>query len=283
MSSSGTKPLITSYLGRRFNSPNDVVVHSDGSVWFTDPQYGFDQGFKSKPDLPNQVYRYDPCTGDVRVVADGMGRPNGIAFSPVKDGGERVVYVTDTDTSQGGKSDDPGKAATIYCWDIVYPSSSSSSAYAGVMEEAMEDAPPYSAPFTQPGQRAEGVDTLPPSYGASMTCSGPGSSSGAGGREESHPATCSPNPPYLTNKRIFAYVSSGFPDGIKCDTLGNVYSGCGDGVHVWDKCGTFLGKAPRSQSQIAVRMETRNQEMRGTETGNGHVRKREAAHEEVDS
>ncbi|KAG5912665.1 hypothetical protein E4U42_002019, partial [Claviceps africana] len=82
---------------------NDVVVHSDGSIWFTDPIYGFDAGFRSRPRLPRQVYRFDPARGSVRAVADGFGRPNGICFSP----DERIVYVTVTDwIHRDGTTDD---------------------------------------------------------------------------------------------------------------------------------------------------------------------------------
>lgn len=90
--------LISGFHHRTFNSVNDVVVHSDGSIWFTDPIYGFEQGFRPKPQLPNQVYRYDPHTGSIRAIADGFGRPNGICFSP----DEKTVYITDTDWIHGG-------------------------------------------------------------------------------------------------------------------------------------------------------------------------------------
>lgn len=92
--------LISSFYGRDFNSPNDVVVHSDGSMWFTDPIYGWEQGVRPRPQLPNQVYRFDPKTKGVRAVADGFGRPNGICFSP----DEKIVYVTDTDWMHGDGS-----------------------------------------------------------------------------------------------------------------------------------------------------------------------------------
>lgn len=94
--------LITSFHNRSFNSPNDVVVHSDGSIWFTDPIYGFEQGIRPPPHLPNQVYRFDPVTGGVRAVADGFGRPNGIAFSP----DEQICYITDTDWIHGDGTTD---------------------------------------------------------------------------------------------------------------------------------------------------------------------------------
>ncbi|KAG5993807.1 hypothetical protein E4U52_001644 [Claviceps spartinae] len=89
--------ILQSYMNRPFSSPNDLVVHRDGSIWFTDPIYGFEQGFRPRPRLPSQVYRFDPRTRSIRVVADGFGRPNGMAFSP----DERVLYVTDTHRFHG--------------------------------------------------------------------------------------------------------------------------------------------------------------------------------------
>lgn len=101
------KLLVSDFHGRPFNSPNDVVVHSDGSIWFTDPNYGFEQKIRPKPRLPNQVYRFDPATGGIRAVADGFGRPNGICFSP----DEKVVYVTDTDWIHGDGSTDDARVS----------------------------------------------------------------------------------------------------------------------------------------------------------------------------
>ncbi|KAE9963025.1 hypothetical protein BLS_009766 [Venturia inaequalis] len=101
--------LIQSYNGKPFNSPNDVVAHSNGSIWFTDPIYGYEQGIRPPPKLPNQVYCYEPETGEIRVVADGFGRPNGICFSP----DERVVYITDTDRIHGDGSVDPDRPAAM--------------------------------------------------------------------------------------------------------------------------------------------------------------------------
>lgn len=94
--------LVHSFHGRHFNSPNDVVVHSDGSIWFTDPIYGWEQGIRPEPQLPSQVYRFDPKSGGIRAVADGFGRPNGICFSP----DEKIVYITDTDWVHGDGSTD---------------------------------------------------------------------------------------------------------------------------------------------------------------------------------
>jgi gluconolactonase len=104
-----TRTLLSSFRGRPFNSPNDVAVHKDGSIWFTDPIYGSEQGFRGAPQLPNQVYRFDPSTGDVRVVADGLGRPNGVTFSP----DEQTLYITDTDAIHGDGTVDPTRASTM--------------------------------------------------------------------------------------------------------------------------------------------------------------------------
>ena len=91
-----TEVLAERYEGRRFNSPNDVVVKSDGSVWFTDPTYGIDsdyEGHRAEAELDGcHVYRIDPGSGAVRRVCDDFERPNGLAFSP----DERRLYVSDT-------------------------------------------------------------------------------------------------------------------------------------------------------------------------------------------
>lgn len=104
-----TTNLISTFHGRQFNSLNDVVVSNDGSIWFTDPEYGWHQGIRPKPKLPNQVYRFDPVTRDVRVVADGFGRPNGIAFSP----DQKVLYITDTAETVGDGTKDNSLPATM--------------------------------------------------------------------------------------------------------------------------------------------------------------------------
>ena len=81
--------------GKRLNSPNDVVVKSDGSIWFSDPHYGIVtdyEGFRAPQELPCAVYRLDPGTGALAVVVSDMACPNGLAFSP----DERLLYVADT-------------------------------------------------------------------------------------------------------------------------------------------------------------------------------------------
>lgn len=160
-------PVVTSFLGRQFNSPNDVTVSpspaDNGSIWFSDPDYGSQQGIRPSPQLPPQVYRHDPNTNTTRVVADGFQEPNGLAFNA--DGS--VLYVTDGSQS----TTNPTGTATIYAFDVL----------------------------TSPGT-------------------------------------------FLANKRVFAFAPSGIPDGIKVDAKGNVWSGTGAGIVVWNAAGTMLGE-----------------------------------------
>jgi gluconolactonase len=83
--------VVDGFRGFRLNSPNDVVVRSDGTIWFTDPSYGHLQGFRLAPELGDFVYRYDPYCGCISVAADLFDKPNGLAFSP----DEQILYVAD--------------------------------------------------------------------------------------------------------------------------------------------------------------------------------------------
>ena len=102
----GTRTVLAAQIdGKRFNSPNDVVVKSDGSIWFTDPSYGIDsdyEGDASRNEIGAQrVYRIDPASGAVTVVADDFVQPNGLAFSP----DESLLYIVDTGATH--KKDGP--------------------------------------------------------------------------------------------------------------------------------------------------------------------------------
>ncbi|WP_108681146.1 SMP-30/gluconolactonase/LRE family protein [Methyloceanibacter sp. wino2] len=88
--------LVDSWRGLPLNSPNDIVEKSDGTVWFTDPNYGELQGFKPAAKIGAYVYRHDPASGETAVVADSFNKPNGLAFSP----DESVLYITDTGANQ---------------------------------------------------------------------------------------------------------------------------------------------------------------------------------------
>jgi len=88
--------LASQFGGKRFNSPNDVVVKSDASIWFTDPSYGIDSEYEGDAATSEigarQVYRIDGATGAISVVASDFVQPNGLAFSP----DESLLYIVDT-------------------------------------------------------------------------------------------------------------------------------------------------------------------------------------------
>jgi gluconolactonase len=93
----GTITVIAdSYEGKRLNSPNDVVVKSDGTIWFTDPPYGILSDYEGHKSAIEQngfyVFRFDPKTGKLAVVVDDFDRPNGLAFSP----DESELYIADS-------------------------------------------------------------------------------------------------------------------------------------------------------------------------------------------
>ena len=96
------------YEGKRLNSPNDVVVKSDGSIWFTDPRFGIlghYEGQLAESELPMNVYRVDGRTGAASIVADGINAPNGLAFSP----DETKLYIVESRS----------EPRTILSYDVV--------------------------------------------------------------------------------------------------------------------------------------------------------------------
>ena len=150
--------------GLPLNSPNDIVLASDGSIWFTDPSYGFLQGFKPEPAHRDNVYRFD---GDrLKIVESSFDKPNGLAFSP----DESVLYVGDS-----GANHEPGTFNSLRPHHI----------------------------------RAFDV--------ADRT---------------------------LENGRLFATITPGFPDGIKVDPEGRVYSSSFSGVQIFLPDGRLLEEIP---------------------------------------
>lgn len=161
-----SRVIINNYLGSKtFSSINDVRQHPHtGDIWFTDADYGYFQYFRPAPAVPKQVYRFEPTTGRIRVVADGFVQCNGLEFSPDL----HTLYVTDTGAQLFNVT--PTNPATIYAYDVSADNKT------------------------------------------------------------------------LSGRRTFAYIDKGLPDGIHTDEAGNVWSGCGDGVQVWDREGVLLGK-----------------------------------------
>jgi gluconolactonase len=155
--------LVDSWRGLRLNSPNDVVVKSDGTIWFTDPSYGHLQGFRPEPEVGDYVYRYEPATGRLSVVADSFDKPNGIAFSP----DESTLYVTDSGANQEPGSYYVDRPHHVVAFDVL------------------------------DGRRL-----------------GPG--------------------------RLFAVTSPGFPDGLKVDSDGRVYTSAASGVLIFDPNGELI-------------------------------------------
>ncbi|MEQ8966625.1 MAG: SMP-30/gluconolactonase/LRE family protein [Azospirillaceae bacterium] len=156
--------IADAHAGRRLNSPNDVVVASDGAIWFTDPPYGILSDYEGhKADQEQEgcyVYRVDPEGGAPVVVADDFVKPNGLCFSP----DERLLYIADS-----GLSHDP-------------------------------DGPHHIRVFTvEDGRR-------------------------------------------LSGGRVFAEIDPGVPDGLRCDTDGNVWTSAADGVHCYTPDGVLLGR-----------------------------------------
>jgi gluconolactonase len=160
-----SETIVDNWRGLRLNSPNDVVVASDGAVWFTDPSYGYLQGFRPPPEVGDYVYRHDPISGETTVVADSFDKPNGIAFSP----DEAILYVTDSGANQEPGSYHVARPHRITSFDV------------------------------HDGRR-------------------------------------------LSGERLFAVVTPGFPDGLKLDRHGRVYSSAFSGVQVFAPDGRLLGE-----------------------------------------
>lgn len=102
--------LADKYRGKRFNAPNDAVVDSRGAIWFTDPGYGIEspyEGHIQQSELPRGVYRIDPLSHEVALVADDIVRPNGLTFSP----DEKLLYIVNSASGDEG-------AASIKVYDV---------------------------------------------------------------------------------------------------------------------------------------------------------------------
>ena len=105
--------LMDSFQGKKLNAPNDIVTHSDGAIWFSDPGYGIMsnyEGHKAAFELPANVYRLDPKTRVATVVVSDMEKPNGLCFSP----DEKLLYIVDSALPRH-----PGDPRPIRVYDVV--------------------------------------------------------------------------------------------------------------------------------------------------------------------
>lgn len=122
------------YNGKRLNSPNDVVVKSDGSIWFTDPSYGIMSDYEGQKSDPEQdgchVYRVDGQTGAVTIAANDFVKPNGLAFSP----DEKILYIADS-----GRSHDENGPHHIRAFDVAPDGKLSKSRVFAVIEHGVPD------------------------------------------------------------------------------------------------------------------------------------------------
>jgi gluconolactonase len=157
--------VVDQWGGLPFNSPNDVVVKRDGTIWFTDPSYGYLQGFRPQRMATDRVYRHDPLTGATTAVSEEFDKPNGLAFSP----DESVLYIGDSGANHEPGTYEASRPHHILAFDVS-------------------------------------VD----------------------GR--------------LTDGRLFAVTTPGFPDGLKVDNRGRVYASAFSGVQVFSPGGHFLGE-----------------------------------------
>jgi gluconolactonase len=101
--------------GLPLNSPNDVVVKCDGTIWFTDPSYGHLQGFRPEPAAGDRVYRFDPSSAGLTIVAADFDKPNGLAFSP----DECILYIGDSGANHEPGSYEPRRPHHVRAFDVA--------------------------------------------------------------------------------------------------------------------------------------------------------------------
>lgn len=106
--------LINNANGSAFNSPNDVVITKNNVLFFTDPTYGLEQNFRPKPELGNWIWSVDLDGNNLRMVADGFTKPNGIALDPAR----QRILITDTGYFSGDGSIHPENPRTIYAYKL---------------------------------------------------------------------------------------------------------------------------------------------------------------------
>lgn len=114
----GTREVIVdSFEGKRFNSPNKVIEAKNGWIYFSDPDYGYNQGFKGKPELAMAVYAHNPETGKTTRLTTDPDRPHGLALS----GDGTVLFIGDTDAIDGKRPYDPKRTKDVLSAPLLAP------------------------------------------------------------------------------------------------------------------------------------------------------------------
>ncbi len=109
--------VVDAFEGKPFNSPNKVIEADSGWIYFSDPDYGHNQGFKPPPELPMAIYAHDPATGTTKVLTDALDRPHGLALSP----DQGVLYMTDTNAIDGKHAYDPSATRAVLAAPLLAP------------------------------------------------------------------------------------------------------------------------------------------------------------------
>ena len=204
--------LAEKFGGKNFNAPNDIVVHPDGSIWFTDPGYGalFEYEGKKQPlEQKEAVYRIEPATAKIEKVTDEIFKPNGLCFSP----DYKKLYVADTAASH--YKDAP---KNIKVWDVD--------------GAKLKDGREYISMAMSAALVKKYADAHGDPFDASQVA------------RRDIPGIATAN---ATVRPSVVEAVAGMADGIRCDTDGNVWVGAGwvgagyDGVHIFSAEGQRIG------------------------------------------
>jgi gluconolactonase len=243
--------LAAEFDGKKLNGPNDIVVRSDDSIWFTDPGYGIGSYWESthqtNAELPRTVYRFDPKSGKIDVVSKDQVRPNGLAFSP----DEKKLYICDT-----GITDGPDKPSNIMAYDV---SDDNRLTNAKVLFDLKREVPQISA-MVEKHLHEHGLSAAADASRMAGSGGSTASGSAASGTSQDAASTQKPEGP---EAGFFKY---GIADGIRLDEDGNIWAGTGwagpaiDGVTVIGADGTPIGRIflPEVVANVAFGGEKKN-------------------------